>query len=251
MRLPALAAAGVLVLAGLAACGSDGERSRVTPEDVESALLTVDHLSDEFEVDEEESGGADDGSPDWGCLFDRGPLQQEENDEDDDDIEIQFQASEEPGMPGIIQLVDAAPSLSQAKQAMDEMAEAFDGCEEVDTTDDDGTVWKFEVDFDRSAWARGADEQINLSASGATTSGEIELPVSISMSVVRIENAVSVLMFIDLAEDLGGADRTLTNVASSRLHAIVDGETPAAPEPVLEDYPIGAAFKALLADETA
>jgi hypothetical protein len=253
MRLPALAFAGALALGCLTACGSDDEPNRVRPEDMKPALLTVENLSDAFEVDKDESEGGDDNSPDWGCLFDLGPLKKEsDKDKDDDDVEIQFRASEDPGMPGVIQLVDAAPSLAKAESAMDDMAEVFGGCEEVDTTDDDGTTWRFDIDFDRTAWARGADEQINLTASGSTTSDEIELPVSISMSVVRIENAVSILMFIDLAEDLAGAPRKLTNAAAARLQAVVDGDDPADPEPVLEDYPIGAGFKDLLGtDEPA
>ena len=255
MRLPALAVAGVLALGCLTACGDDNESSRLDPEDVKPALLTVQNLSDAFEIDPDESGGGDDG-PDWGCLFDFGPLQKDSDDEDEDDDndenQVQFRASEEPGMPGVIQLVDAAPSLAKAEQAMDDMAREFDGCEEVDTTDDDGTTWQFDVAFDRSAWARGADEQINLTATGSTISDELELPVSISLSVVRIENAVSILMFIDLADDLAGAPRALTNAASARLQAVVDGEDIADPEPVLEDYPIGAAFAELLGeDETA
>lgn len=253
MRLPALVVAGVLALGFLTACGADDGPSRVEPKDVKPALLTVENLSDEFEIDPDE-GGSDDDGPDWGCLFDFGPLKRDTDDDEDEDDEneVQFRASEEPGMPGVIQLVDAAPSLAKAEEAMDDMAEAFEGCEEVDTTDDDGTSWKFDVAFDRSAWARGADEQINLTATGSTISDELELPVSISLSVVRIENAVSILMFIDLAEDLAGAPRALTNAASARLQAVIDGEDVADPEPVLEDYPIGAAFEDLLgSDETA
>jgi hypothetical protein len=250
MRLPALALAGVFALGSLTACGSEDEPSRVRPEDMKPALLTVENLSDEFEVDKDDSGGGE--GPDWGCLFDLGPLSKDDDKDTDDDIQIQFRASEDPGMPGVIQLVDAAPDLARAEASMDDLAEAFGDCDKVDTTDDDGTTWRFDVAFDRTAWARGADEQINLLASGSTTSDEIELPVSIAMSVVRIENAVSILMFIDLAEDLVGAPRKLTNAAAARLQAVVDGEDPAEPEPVLEDYPIGAAIKDLLgSDETA
>jgi hypothetical protein len=254
MRLPALAVAGLLAVACLTACGSDDEPGGVSSDDVRAALLTVENLSEEFEVDPDDSGDDGDGGPEWGCLFDFGPLKKdsEEEEDEDDENQVQFRASKEPGMPGVIQLVDAAPSLAKAEKAMDEMAEAFDGCEEVDETEDDGTTWQFDVAFDRSAWARGADEQINLTATGSTTSKSLELPVSISMSVVRIENAVSILMFIDLADDLAGAPRALTNAASARLQAVVDGEDLADPEPVLEDYPIGAAFEDLLgSDETA
>ena len=255
MRLTALAAAGVLALGCLSACGDDDKSGRLDPEDVKPALLTVENLSDAFEIDPDEGGGGDDG-PDWGCLFDFGPLQEgsdddEDEGDEDDENQVQFRASEEPGMPGVIQLVDAAPSLAKAKKAMDDMAEEFEGCEEVDTTDDDGTTWQFDVAFDRSAWARGADEQINLMATGSSTSDGLELPVSISLSVVRIENAVSILMFIDLADDLAGAPRALTNAASARLQAVVDGEDIAEPEPVLEDYPIGAAFAELLGKDAA
>jgi len=253
MRLPTLACAGVLALACLAACGTDDEPSRVTSKDVRAALLTVENLSDDFEVDPDQSDDSDDDSPDWGCLFDLDDLDKgPDHDDEDDRNQVQFRASEDPGMPGIFQFVDAAPSQAKAEKLMDEVADALAGCDAVDTTDDDGTTWKFEVDFDRSAWAHGADEQLNVAATGTTTSDEIRLPVSITMSAVRIENAVSILMFIDIAEDVAGAPRTLTNEASERLQAVVDGEDVADPEPLLEDYPIGAGFADLLgSDNTA
>jgi hypothetical protein len=258
MRLPALAFAGVLALASLnaslTACGSSEGSGLVKPADMKPALLTVENLSNDFEIDKDQSGGG--GGPDWGCLFDLGPLNKSGDKGGErgaaDDLQISFRATQEPGMPGVIQLVDAAPSLAKAETAMDDMADAFGGCEKVDTKDGDGTTWKFSIDFDRTAWARGADEQINLTASGSSTLNQIELPVSISMSVVRIENAVSILMFVDLAADLADAPRKLTNAASARLQAVVDGQDPGAPEPVLEGYPIGAAFADLLGlDEPA
>jgi len=253
MRLPALACAGVLAVACLTACGSEDKSDKVSSEDVRQALLTVEHLSDEFEVDPDDSDDGDDG-PDWGCLFDLGELDKsmDDDDEDDDANQAQFRASEDPGMPGVFQLVDAAPNRARAEKLMDEVAEALRGCEKVDTTDDDGTTWKFDVEFDQSTWARGADEQINVTATGSTSSDEIQLPLTITMSAVRIENAVSILMFVDIAEDVAGAPRKLTNAASARLQAIVDGEEMADPEPLLEDYPIGAAFADLMgSDDTA
>jgi hypothetical protein len=249
MRLSVLACAGVLALAGLTACGSDDDPDKVTSQDVRSALLTVDNLSDEFEVDPDDGNDDDDDDgPDWGCLFDLDSLNdgEDEDDEEDDQNQVQFRASEEPGMPGVIHFVEAAPDQAKAEELMDEVAGALEGCQEVDTTDDDGTRWKFDVDFDRSAWARGADEQLNIVATGSTTVDELQLPISITMSAVRIENAVSILMFIDIAEDVAGAPRTLTNAASERLQAVVDGEDVADPEPLLEDYPIGAGFADLL-----
>jgi hypothetical protein len=251
MRLPALACAGVLAIAGLTACGSDGKPDKVSSQDVRPALLTVEHLSDEFEIDPDDSDDGD-GGPDWGCLLDLGELDKstdEDDDDGDDENQVQFRASEDPGMPGVFQLVDAAPSRAKAERLMDEIAEALQGCEKVDTTDDDGTAWKFDVVFDRSTWARGADEQLNVTATGSTTADEIKLPVSLTMSAVRIENAVSILMFVDIAEDVLGAPRKLTNAASARLQAIVDGEEMADPEPLLEDYPIGAAFADLLGSD--
>lgn len=256
MRLPALACAGVLAVACLTACGSDEKPDKVSSEDVRQALLTVEHLSDEFEVDPDDSDDDGDDGPDWGCLLDFGELDKSTDDEDedkeDDANQVQFRASEDPGMPGVFQLVDAAPSRAKAEQLMDEVADALEGCEKVDTTDDDGTAWKFDVEFDRSTWARGADEQINVTANGSTTADEIRLPISLTMSAVRIENAVSILMFVDIAEDVVGAPRKLTNAASARLQAIVDGEEMADPQPLLEDYPIGAAFADLMgSDDTA
>jgi hypothetical protein len=253
MRLSALACAGILALTTLTACGSDDDPGKVTSKDVRPALLTVDDLSAEFEVDPDDGSDDedDDDDPAWGCLFDLDDLSKDTNgdDEDDDENQVQFRASQEPGMPGVIHFVEAAPSQARAEKLMDEVAEALEGCEKVDETEEDGTTWTFDVEFDRSAWARGADEQLNVAATGATTTDELELPISITMSAVRIENAVSILMFIDIAEDVAGAPRTLTNAASGRLQAVMDGDEVADPEPLLEDYPIGAGFADLLGSE--
>ena len=249
MRLPALACAGILALAGLTACGSDDDPGKVTSEDLGPAVLTVEDLSDEFQVDPETDSG-EDGGMDLGCLdlseLKKGPGDLGRNNDDtDDENGAQFEASEDPGMPAVFHAVKAFPSQARAEQLLDKVAEILEDCHEIESIEE-GTTWQLDVELDRSAWARGADEQLNVIATGTSSTDEFQLPVNMSMSLVRIENAVSMLMFLDFAEDTVGAPRKLTSATAARLQAIFDGEDVPDPEPLLEDYPIGASFADLL-----
>lgn len=251
MRLTSLALAAVLSAASLTACSGDGDE--LSKEQLDAAVLTVKDLSDDFEVDDEEYDDDDEG-PDWGCLnFDE--LDKAAGESDDDDAseherEATFGAKKEPGMPGIFQLVvDTGAREESAEEGMDKLADVLLDCKKVDSTEEDGTHWQFDVEADRVAWADGADEQINLVATGSTASDDFEFPIVIHLNVVRVGPALTILGFFDMTEDTGDAPRALLNAASARLAAVVDGEDPPEAEPLLEDYPIGEAFEKLLAEQ--
>ena len=241
-------AAIALALASLTACGSGSD---IEDADLDGALLSVEDLGSGFAVDddEDEDDGEDD-DPDWGCLLDFDEVAPSDSDDEDNDSEIAFSAKEDPGMPGIFQGVFAAEDVETAEEGMAEIADTLDGCDRVDSTDDKGNRWQFDVDFDRSAGARGADQQLNLTASGSLTSSLLELPISIAFTVVRVEEAVTLIAFFDMAEDIAEAHRDVTGAAVERLTAVVEDEALPEREPLLEDYPVGAALEGLVPPDT-
>lgn len=254
MRLPSLALATAVSLAVLAGCSDDSPLGRrgashgaqsppasssahpLTGAELDSALLTTDNLSEEFVID---PGDDDSGDSDLGCLFD---FETDGPDKDDRKGEIAFSAREEPGLPGVLHFLAAAPTAAKAQKGLDQISDELDDCHHVDTTDDDGTHWELEVSLDRTAWAAHADDQVNLEAIGTMSTDDLELPLTIDLSVVRVGNAVSMTSFFDINDDIGSAHRDITDAATDRLAAVLAGEEPPAPKPVLEGYPIGEAF---------
>ena len=258
MRLPALALATALTLAPLAGCSDDGDGDggrrpelsqdggarELTQAELDRALLTTANLSDEFEVDPPDDDEDDDSDePDLGCLF---AFEDVEDDEDDDEGEIAFSAKPEPGLPGIFHFLAVAGTEDEAQRGIEEISDLLDDCERVDTRDDDGTRWKLDVSLDRSGWAEQADSQVNLTAVGTLGMDTLELPLTIELSVVRVDNGVSITAFFDITDDVGSAHEDVTDAATARLAAVLGGDEPPEPEPVLEGYPIGKEFGEML-----
>lgn len=232
-------------VASLSACGSDDDASDA---DLAKALLVADDLSNDFRIsDDDDDDDSDDAS--WGCLLDFADDLEEQagSDKDDsDDIEISLEAAIEPGMPAVMEEIGRVDSVDEARDGLTKIADLVGKCHSVDSTDDDGANWKFTVDSDRVAWADGVDQQVNVLAAGSVSTQGLELPVALSFSVVRIEDVVTMVMFLDMAEDIDAARRDVVNVAVERLHAALAGDDQPDPAGVLEDYPVGAAYADLM-----
>lgn len=268
MRVPgflaAAALAAVLALGVLSGCsetepagrvggaGTTGDPGAFTDELAASALLTVEDLSSQFEVEEGDED-EDDDAPDWGCLDfdDLADDSDEGSAEEGPEAEVQFGARPDPGLPGVFQFVSGSPTVARAGTAMDRLAAFVADCTHVDTTEADGTRWRFTVTSDEQRWAPGADQQVNLAAVGSTTVDGLEVPVSIHLSVLRLGAVTTMVGFFDLTDDAGTAPRELVRHAAARVYAVVRGERPPASEPVLEGYPIGEALEELVETATA
>ena len=257
MRLPAGALALTLVLTGMltSACtlggptairsGVQTTQDAVLPNpDAQRALLTLGHLSDKFEVDDEEDDGEDDGA-DWGCL-----TPDDVAGEGADDVEISFSAKQEPGLPGVFNAVTTqARDAETAERAFDALAASFRKCTSVHTKGDDGTAWDFDVRTDTDGWAEGGDQQINIVAIGTVGMSGVKLPLDIRMSLVRIGEIATMVGFFDLS-DTPRATRTahqrLLRAATARLHAVLAGEKLPRTRPLLEDYEFSNVLEELL-----
>lgn len=254
MRLPALALAIVLTGPLTSACAFDGptairsgqatEGSTLPSPDAQRALLTLGHLSDQFEVDDEEADAEEDSDADWGCLT------PDVADEGADDAEISFSAKREPGLPGVFNAITSEASDAEtAEKAFDALAASFRKCTSVHTKDDDGTAWDFDVTTDTNGWAKGGDQQINIVATGTVGMSGVKLPLDIRMSLVRIDEIATMVGFFDLS-DTPHATRTahqrLIGAATARLRAVLAGEKLPPTRPLLEDYEFSNVLEELL-----
>jgi hypothetical protein len=261
MRLPAAGLALTLVLTGTltSACTLGGptairsgvqttqdssDSTTLANADAQRALLTLGHLSDKFEVDDEEDDGEDDGA-DWGCL-----TPEDVAGDGADDVEISFSAKQEPGLPGVFNAVTAEASDAEtAARAFDALGASFRKCTSVHTKGDDGTAWDFDVRTDTDGWAEGGDQQINIVAIGTVGMSGVKLPLDIRMSLVRIGEIATMVGFFDLS-DTPRATRTahqrLLRAATARLHAVLAGEKLPRTRPLLEDYEFSNVLEKLL-----
>lgn len=225
-----------------------GTGGALSQEQAEQALLTVEHLSPRFELDDSEDESPDEG-PDWGCLLPDG-LSDEDAEPQAGDADIAFKAKKEPGMPGVLSSVFSSDGdQAQATKAMDELADSYAACRRVATKDDDGTVWEFDVATDTEVWAPGSDQQINVAASGSITLDSFTVPIEVRMTVVRVDATGGMVGFFDMTEAAPAAtkaQRDLVTAASARLAAVLAGEKPPAPEPLLADYEFTDLFEELL-----
>lgn len=236
---------GVLALGLLSACDSVGDE--VTADGLRDALLVSEDLSDEFRVSTDEDDG-DDTSPEWGCLLDfENDLDEAggDDDSDDDDISVSLEPHSEPGMPGVIESITRSDDEEEAEQALAAIAELMSRCHSVDADDGDAR-WQFTVESDRVAWADGVEQQVNMLATGTATFASIEIPVSMSFSLMRVDNVTTMVIFMDMASDIEEARRDVIDVAMQRVHAAIDGEDQPDPANVLDGYPIGEEFADLL-----
>lgn len=256
MRLPAGALALTLVLTGAltSGCtlggptavrsGQTTQSSTLPNPDAQRALLTLGHLSDQFEVDDEDED-QEEGDADWGCLT-----------PDDvagggaDDVEISFSAKRDPGLPGVFNSVTSgAGDAAAAERAFDALAASFKTCTSVHTKDDDGTAWDFDVTTDTTGWAKGGDQQINVVAIGTVGMSGVELPLDIRMSLVRINEIATMVGFFDLSDTpraTRSAHQRLIGAATARLRAVLVGEKLPPTRPLLEDYEFSNVLEELL-----
>lgn len=244
--VPGLAA--LLLASTLVACSDDEERPDQTW--LEPALLTVDDLGDAFEVAPEEPQD-DESDIEFGCLFDVefGPqLGPEDEDDEDDGLEAEFRAIEEPQMPMVMHSVIDSGDGELAADVLQELSDQTEDCTSVDTTDADGMRWQFAVEHDEETWAPGSDQQLTITATGTGGQAAIELPLSLAMTIVRHDDVLSVVMFMDMSDDITDTHHALVDAAAARLNALADDEPLPDRVPLLEDYPVGEALKGLLGD---
>lgn len=279
MRVPALALAAVLTLGTLAACGpedddttatagdpatsgattgtTDGTHdtspgtwpadASLTEEEARDAVLTLEDLSTEFVVSPEDD---DDSDADLGCFGEIGEdldddLGEDEADDESNDIAADYEADGDFGLPLVSQYISAdAEGADHAGAIMDRLVEEFETCTSIDETDD-GVRMQLDLSTDADAWADGADQQVNIVATGTMGTEGLTFPMTFHMTFVRVDDMVTMLMFFDMAREAGDTNELLVDTASARLAALVSGEEPAPVKPLLEDYPIGAALEGI------
>lgn len=229
-----------LALTSLTACGgSDAEDTSDTTasgspsegaelevlssEEAEQALIPQAAMGEEFTAIEpsEEEGDAD-----LGCLS---ALDEMGDIGAETEAEVEYVPADDSGFPSLESSVFSYTDTERISTRIEEVSAALDGCDSVDVTDDQGTRFQLDVSLENEVVTEGADEQVTLEASGTISSAEQEVPITLHMSSVRIDNHVTVVVYSDLTEDVTQSASefdSYVSAATDRLVTVAAGETP-------------------------
>lgn len=218
------ASLGGVVLASLVACGSDGEGSsgeaeRLTEDKAETAVLSDDNVGPSFR--RSESDDDEDDSP--GCLAD---LENASGDDPPVEVEREWEADSEMGFPAVSSQVASYDSVGDASDAFDKAREAFSDCTSVDERDGDGIHTQLTISTDDEKAAKDSDEQLNVRATGSLSGEGLEFPFVLDFAASRVDNHVTVVAVVDLAEEPSISIDAMVQVAVARLQAVLDDEDP-------------------------
>lgn len=244
-RLAALAA-GVVLTAGLAGCGSEGSGDGVVvldQEQVDQAVLSIENLGPGFVVDEDDdsedgSDDADEPETDLGCL----DAVDEDLEEAEAKAEVSYAAVNDLESPTVDSGVSSYGSVDDVTERFERLRTALADCTDIEVSEDevseDEVSFSLSVDSDEETSFDEVEEQLNITATGTASTQGVELPVAMRLSAARVDNHVVFLSRFDLGAD--GALEPYTEAAVGRLLAVLDGETPDE-EPVVADSGAGGA----------
>ena len=224
-----------LALTSLAACGGDDtsgttdsespteELEVLTAEEAELALIPESAMGETFVGTEPTD---DDSETDLGCLS---ALNEMDDIGAETEAQIEYVPADESGFPALENSVFSYDETEVISNRMEEISTALEGCESVDVTDDDGTSFTLDVNFESGVTTDGADEQVTLEASGTISTPDQEVPISLYMSSVRVDNHVTVVIYSELSDDVEAGSTqfdSYVTAATDRLVAVAAGETP-------------------------
>jgi hypothetical protein len=216
-------AAVVLLLAGCGSgggSGSSGGADVLSKDDLKKVLLTNDNVGSDFVVDEDD----EDDDPAPGCLDALDDLDKKKDDVNN--AEANYEGDNEVGLPSILSGAASFESTRDATELLDDYGDAFDDCTSVDEEDDEGTVYDLEVSTDTEKSTSDADQQLNVHVTGTISSDDLEFPLHLNSSVVRVDNHVLIVATGDIEEEDIGLVDPLTELAVSRLLSVIDDEEP-------------------------
>ncbi len=223
MRLSTSAAGLALALASLTACG--GGADKLSGDEREEALLTTDNLGSEFEVDDDDDDDDDDS---FGCLAEADDLGG-----DGDKSEIAFGVGQDADPPAVLNAIKSYDDEDEAEEQLSDFVDSLEDCDSIDETDEDGVAIKLDVEHDEDE-AEGADQQVNVDASGTVGQDGQEFPIVVSFRVARVENNLVGIGFFTIGDDSSPSEQLL-DASIERLQAVMDDEDVPEPEPLLED----------------
>jgi hypothetical protein len=246
MHLARAAGASLLALVLLGACSTPGGHKGAVVGDpagapaaaqggeLEKALLTPEHLGNGF-VPVPDEDDSDEGDDSMGCLltaFDElTGGEHAQGDEDDGTVDGSWAPRAEPQLPYVGEVL-VPVGEEEAREGIQLIAESFEDCTEVDTTDEDGARLQLQVETDTET-SDGADEQVNVVAAGTMSTAGMELPFLFEIRMAAVGDTV-VGVFLGNISEPGPAGGALMDAAVERLVAVVAGEAPPEPEGLLE-----------------
>lgn len=230
LRIGGLSRAGAvgmaLLLCLLTACGGGGgsgsgrDTDVLSEDEATAALLTETNLGDEYVVTEEVE---DDSDSSLSCLDALGDM------EDTGAVTVvdrTFEFDSDVGLPTIGSEVSSYEAVGDVNVAFAQFRSTVEECTSVAEQDADGTHTTLTVAIDNDRSTTGADDQVNLVATGFLSSDEMEFPVGVYFTAARVDNHVTSVDIVDLGSEVGASIDAYVKAAVDRLTAVAEGEKP-------------------------
>ncbi|KHL13189.1 hypothetical protein CLV56_3215 [Mumia flava] len=203
----------------------------LTDQELATALLTVDEVGPQYT--ETEPTGAYGGLGGSGCLTRLDALASDDDTAPADRTAragIEYAATRDLGTRHIISRTASYGSASAASEALGSLRDTFEGCDEVDVTDDEGTRVVATVRTDDDPALETVDEQLNVTVEGVVGPGDFPLVFGFRYSFVRLHNNLLTVAVVDLGSPAEGPHAALTQTAVVRLASVASGEKPPVPD---------------------
>jgi len=226
--LPSAAALVIFFSLGLVGCGGSGgssgagESGLLTDEQATSVLLTQANVGDAFAEAAEDDEDDDDGG--LGCLD---SLESDDANDAPISVERSFDGKTDFETPSVAHSVASFETVGAAEDALERLADALEGCTEIDEVDAEGARTQLTIKTnDDTDEGLDVDDQVNVTATGEIGSQGFEFPIGLWFSATRVDNHLSVVFLVDLGTTFGEYRDDYVGVAVDRLRAVIADEQP-------------------------
>ncbi|MFE3998952.1 hypothetical protein ACFX43_09165 [Nocardioides sp. YIM B13467] len=209
-----------LAAATLAACG--GSKPKVLSEaDVNDAVVPLAALGSGWNESTSQDEGDDES---LGCM--KGTESTAEGRKAKAKAEGAYEVAGDMAVTSVSSAVASYATTDEIEGALDSVRDALKGCKKVKETDSEGTTISLEFTVDEEKSHEGADEQVNVVATGTSGNSFMELPVVLAMTFTRIGNQIVTITYVDLSNSLTPAYADLTTAAAQRVIDVQEGKKP-------------------------
>ena len=198
--------------------------TRLTQDQLHSALLTAEELGPAFVADH----AREDRAADLGCLTehasDTGPKPAGVR-----SAHAAFTAGTGLGLPRVAEGVASLPDEDAARRWIRGMERAMSRCHVVDVTDENGIRSRLQVVSNTTRLNPMLDDQLNVAAIGSLSDGRTTIELAMWASTFRLRNHVATVTFLDMQQSARGRAAALENAMAQLFVSVAQGHRPVRP----------------------
>jgi hypothetical protein len=139
--------------------------------------------------------------------------------------EMKFKADSRLGAPRVISFVSTYAEPSEIRARMVRFQTAFGGCTHAEGTDKTGFSSDLDVSLDEKKAGPRVTRQVNLTATGTASKGDISIPIGIRICLIQVDNQALEVEYLTSSGDTVADSERLNRLALGRLLDAIAGRT--------------------------